>query len=167
MKRTYRIVVGVLTIIFVFLVGMLISYKEQTTNVACTAEAKLCPDGSAVGRIGARCEFTPCPVIKPKIDTIAPLTEKITKNGISVTPLEVVEDSRCPLGVMCVQAGGVRLSVELESEGNTKNVILASNEPVTFYGRRVSFSNVAPNPYAGIPIGNDQYRFEFIIEGGR
>lgn len=28
---------------------------------ACTKEAKLCPDGSAVGRTGPDCEFAPCP----------------------------------------------------------------------------------------------------------
>jgi hypothetical protein len=27
----------------------------------CTMEAKLCPDGSAVGRVGPNCEFAPCP----------------------------------------------------------------------------------------------------------
>ena len=29
--------------------------------VACTMEAKLCPDGSAVGRTGPNCEFAACP----------------------------------------------------------------------------------------------------------
>ena len=29
-------------------------------DVACTMEAKLCPDGSSVGRSGPRCEFAPC-----------------------------------------------------------------------------------------------------------
>lgn len=29
--------------------------------VACTMDAKICPDGSAVGRTGPRCEFAPCP----------------------------------------------------------------------------------------------------------
>ncbi len=29
--------------------------------VACTMDAKSCPDGSAVGRIPPRCEFAPCP----------------------------------------------------------------------------------------------------------
>jgi hypothetical protein len=29
--------------------------------VACTMEAKLCPDGTAVGRSGPNCEFAPCP----------------------------------------------------------------------------------------------------------
>jgi hypothetical protein len=28
---------------------------------ACTAEAKVCPDGSAVGRTGPNCKFAPCP----------------------------------------------------------------------------------------------------------
>ncbi len=27
----------------------------------CTMEAKICPDGSAVGRTGPKCEFSPCP----------------------------------------------------------------------------------------------------------
>jgi len=27
----------------------------------CTMEAKICPDGTGVGRSGPKCEFTPCP----------------------------------------------------------------------------------------------------------
>lgn len=30
-------------------------------TIACTMEAKLCPDGSAVGRSGPNCEFAACP----------------------------------------------------------------------------------------------------------
>lgn len=30
-------------------------------NVACTLDAKLCPDGSYVSRTGPNCEFAPCP----------------------------------------------------------------------------------------------------------
>lgn len=29
--------------------------------VACTMEAKICPDGSSVGRVGPNCEFSDCP----------------------------------------------------------------------------------------------------------
>jgi hypothetical protein len=29
--------------------------------IGCTMDAKMCPDGSAVGRIGPNCEFAPCP----------------------------------------------------------------------------------------------------------
>jgi hypothetical protein len=34
---------------------------EENCTIACTAEAKICPDGSAVGRTGPDCEFAPCP----------------------------------------------------------------------------------------------------------
>lgn len=34
---------------------------DGTGGYACTMDAKLCPDGSAVGRSGPRCEFTKCP----------------------------------------------------------------------------------------------------------
>lgn len=37
------------------------SSKKEPNPIACTQEAKLCPDGSAVGRTGPNCEFTPCP----------------------------------------------------------------------------------------------------------
>lgn len=31
--------------------------------VACTKEAKVCDDGSVVGRVGPDCEFAPCPIL--------------------------------------------------------------------------------------------------------
>ena len=34
-------------------------YKKE--EVACTLEAKICPDGSSVGRTGPNCEFKKCP----------------------------------------------------------------------------------------------------------
>ncbi len=32
--------------------------------VACTADAKICPDGTGVGRVGPNCEFATCPEAK-------------------------------------------------------------------------------------------------------
>ncbi|MEX1061926.1 MAG: thioredoxin family protein [Patescibacteria group bacterium] len=34
---------------------------QKPTSPACTQEAKLCPDGSYVGRVGPNCEFAACP----------------------------------------------------------------------------------------------------------
>lgn len=31
--------------------------------VACTADAKICPDGTGVGRVGPDCEFAACPAV--------------------------------------------------------------------------------------------------------
>lgn len=54
----------------IVLLGLLVAgivaiqfFRGQRTPVACTLEAKLCPDGSAVGRIGPSCEFAPCPTV--------------------------------------------------------------------------------------------------------
>ena len=57
-------------IVLVFVVGgLLYIYNPQPAEyknpdeeqVACTMDAKLCPDGSYVGRSGPNCEFAPCP----------------------------------------------------------------------------------------------------------
>lgn len=37
------------------------SLGTKPQPVACTMEAKICPDGSAVGRTGPKCEFAACP----------------------------------------------------------------------------------------------------------
>lgn len=37
------------------------SNNQQPGKTACTQEAKICPDGSSVGRTGPKCEFSPCP----------------------------------------------------------------------------------------------------------
>jgi len=37
---------------------------------ACTQEAKLCPDGSYVGRTGPNCEFAACPAINNELSCV-------------------------------------------------------------------------------------------------
>ena len=41
-----------------------INTPNEPEPIACTMEAKICPDGSAVGRTGPNCEFTACPEIE-------------------------------------------------------------------------------------------------------
>lgn len=57
----------ILTIIFgIVLLGLITVsafsfFQKQQEQISCTMEAKICPDGSAVGRSGPNCEFAPCP----------------------------------------------------------------------------------------------------------
>jgi len=40
--------------------------KHKSNNqTICTMDAKICPDGSSVGRSGPDCEFEPCPGEQP------------------------------------------------------------------------------------------------------
>jgi hypothetical protein len=53
---------AVVFIIVIILAGFfLFSKQKDAGQVACTMEAKLCPDGSYVGRAGPSCEFAACP----------------------------------------------------------------------------------------------------------
>jgi hypothetical protein len=61
---------GYAVIIIVLALAILGGLWAVTTRTAvapvgqgCTMEAKLCPDGSAVGRTGPNCEFTECPAV--------------------------------------------------------------------------------------------------------
>ncbi len=45
-----------------------------TEPVACTEEAKICPDGTSVGRTGPNCEFTACPT-SPALEQPVPEEE--------------------------------------------------------------------------------------------
>ena len=51
-------------------------------QVACTMEAKICPDGSAVGRSGPNCEFAACPVA-----VVSPLTYNNDQYGFTLNLL--------------------------------------------------------------------------------
>lgn len=42
---------------------------DGSGTVACTMDAKICPDGSAVGRTGPNCEFAACPASKEVVCT--------------------------------------------------------------------------------------------------
>jgi len=56
-------------VIAIIIVGGYLAFKNyfQNTNIACTLEAKICPDGSSVGRTGPNCEFAECPKITENI----------------------------------------------------------------------------------------------------
>lgn len=50
----------------------LIEPAVSSSPVACTMDAKICPNGSAVGRSGPKCEFDPCPTTKPSTTSPQP-----------------------------------------------------------------------------------------------
>lgn len=53
-------IAGVFVLIGLGVVAWYFSSKENR-EIACTLEAKICPDGTAVGRQGPNCEFATCP----------------------------------------------------------------------------------------------------------
>jgi murein DD-endopeptidase MepM/ murein hydrolase activator NlpD len=66
MEKPSIIMTGIIALGLAGAVGFSIWERAQPEEVGCTMEAKICPDGSAVGRSGPKCEFAPCP------DAVAP-----------------------------------------------------------------------------------------------
>lgn len=61
-----------LSFLIAFLIGgFLLGKNNASKEVACTMEAKVCPDGTSVGRSGPKCEFTKCPEVTPTPDATA------------------------------------------------------------------------------------------------
>ncbi len=61
---------------------------EATSPVVCTMEAKMCPDGSYVGRVGPSCEFQACggvstPPKPPYSPAMPPVFNEVIKRGAS------------------------------------------------------------------------------------
>lgn len=71
--------------------------SEQGTT--CTTEAKVCPDGSSVGRSGPNCEFAACPQAqsKAKAPTTQALLDLVSPNGGETFAIDQSVDIRYSL----------------------------------------------------------------------
>ncbi|HEX8591348.1 MAG TPA: hypothetical protein VF696_01165 [Candidatus Paceibacterota bacterium] len=66
-----QLVLGAVLVFVLGLAGFLYRYTLERPNVspaatACTTEARVCPDGTSVGRSGPSCNFSACPL--PNVD---------------------------------------------------------------------------------------------------
>lgn len=138
-------------------------------GVVCTADAMQCPDGSYVGRTGPNCEFV-CPRATSSPETSKTITLKIGESadllGVYIKPLQVLEDSRCPIDVQCIQAGTVRLKVTLVGGLGLGeySATLTLGTTLTTEAEKVTLIEVLPAPKSTVHISNDQYQFVFKIE---
>lgn len=92
---------------------------------------------------------------------VARLGETVRLHGVRITPLRVIEDSRCPEGTACVWAGRVRLAVRIG--GAVRQVTLG--EPVPMVGGTLQFASVVPPRRRDTVIAPRDYRFGFRFDG--
>ena len=120
-KKLYSII-GIAVILFFVggAVGVGYFYWDDITNflsskdegpVACAMDAKICPDGSSVGRVPPDCEFAECPcVVKEKV--------KCAKEGECINPPNLIGKTDYP-DVCCegfIGVGGYRVNENGECE---------------------------------------------------
>jgi hypothetical protein len=99
--------------------------------------------------------------------SVARLGERMMVDGPEVTPMEVLEDSRCPATVTCVSAGRVRLraTIHLGSGDQIRELVLG--EPVQVADGALKLVAVQPPPRGdGGAIAPADYRFTVRFDGG-
>ena len=91
----------------------------------------------------------------------APLGEVANLEGLTVRPLEIVEDSRCPAAVQCVWAGRVRIRAEISGDGTRE---LTLGEPAAVSGGTLTLVDVRPGKRTPETIPQRAYQFTFRFE---
>lgn len=186
MKSNKNILLIGLSIFFVGAIAYAayVSYLDVKTtqneeDTICTLDAKECPDGSYVGRTGPNCEFI-CPLrVSTSTGTIGTTSESVKKGPVlvevtlgertvplqeAVTVLSLVEDSRCPSDVQCIQAGTVRIKVKIESGMGIAVQTFTLGETITTETEAMTLTAVRPLTNSKIQTNPDDYRFTFKVE---
>jgi len=84
--------------------------------------------------------------------------------SLSVTPLAVLEDSRCPIEADCAWEGAFRINARLDLGHETITVELKAWEPFVINGGTLLLAEVAPDPSVQWPkleAGDYHMRFTF------
>lgn len=108
--------------------------------------------------------------------TVPPGTDGITRlaigqtgsvDGPKLTPLAVLEDSRCPINARCVWAGQVRLRIRVTLGSGSREHEIVTGTPLQIADGQLELVEVQPGRMAG--QGSEKplaYRFGFRFAGG-
>jgi hypothetical protein len=103
-----------------------------------------------------------------KLNTSERIETRINQGGsalnVTVTPLTVIEDSRCPANANCIQAGTVRIRAILESGLGSAPHTFELDNPITTEAEEVTLVRVEPASQAGVKINNSEYIFYFEVK---
>jgi hypothetical protein len=87
-------------------------------------------------------------------------------DGPRVTPLRVIEDSRCPMEARCVWAGRVRIEARVRTGGRSRIRELTLGEPLAVADGQLELASVMPARSVRRAIRPRDYRFGLRFDGG-
>ncbi|MFA5877332.1 MAG: hypothetical protein WC880_03125 [Candidatus Paceibacterota bacterium] len=91
------------------------------------------------------------------------LGEQIVFEDLSVRVISLEEDSRCPTGVQCIQAGTVRVKVEIVSGLGTSTPIIGLGKSITTEAEVITLTTTTPYPARDVSIVPNEYQFIFTV----
>ena len=96
----------------------------------------------------------------------AKLGQTVNLGGPKVTPLAVLEDSRCPMEARCIWAGRVRLSVRVTTGAGSAVRELASDKPLQVADGQLILQSTMPPRSTQHTLVPSDYRFTLKYSGG-
>ncbi|MEO5635100.1 MAG: hypothetical protein ABIS26_00055 [Candidatus Paceibacterota bacterium] len=94
----------------------------------------------------------------------AKLGQSISFAGVIGTVLSVVEDSRCPTDVQCIQAGTVKVKIRLTYGTQSEDATLGLNQTFAMAGHSITLLGVTPNKVSTRTIAPADYTFTFLVK---
>lgn len=94
-------------------------------------------------------------------ETPVPLGQAVRVDGVVVTPVKVVEDSRCPMNARCVWAGRLIVQTRIDGKGWRESVNLALGEIHATHDEMLALAAVTPEKTTDHRIEPREYRFNY------
>ncbi len=89
-------------------------------------------------------------------------------NGVRVTLNSVVQDSRCPIDVQCIEAGAINTNVTLQSNTDKVTRNMPSDEvPIQFDSYRISIVGILPPRVSKTEVKPADYVVTFKVESNK
>lgn len=176
--------IEIIAVAVVLLIVLALAFADKTAGpspkqFACTMEAKICSDGSSVGRTGPSCAFAECPAPATTTLSVNPSTpstpepqkpqvlaygnvflqtgETITFPDITVTLLRITEDSRCPSDVTCIWAGTLKAEFQIVVSGKQSITTIELGKSEDINNVTLMFISASPYPKSTNQIAPNEY----------
>ncbi|WP_260583101.1 hypothetical protein [Sphingopyxis sp. PET50] len=95
------------------------------------------------------------------------LGQRAMVDGPIVQPVEVLEDSRCPMNARCVWAGRVRVKMIWWRGNGEKQVFeVTLGEATPLADGAIRLESVRPEKRTDVTLSPQDYRFSFRFDGG-
>lgn len=159
----------ILALVIVIALGLLLTHSDEPTLVptnlaSSTAVGTPTPSVSSVTASSASAANPTGTSAQPYGSVTLALGQAASfVDGVSIRPMRILEDSRCPAGVQCIQAGTVKLSFNAVVNGKSMTETISIDQSVQVDGDTVVLDTVAPQKTKnGFPAPSE-YNFTFTV----
>ena len=142
--------------------GMIVSHFTGSGGEARIAYSAL--DNGVLKGLSYTDALSVVPPAETLLETSLGTVTSTSTIPVTIKPLKVENDSRCPADAACVSQGSATVQAEIGLNGATKTYSFVLGAPMTIDGfGSVTLLNVTPMRYSGISIKDSDYKFVFSI----